>query len=262
MNIQPQLAVQTGIYGYGYFGHWIEDDLEAALDVARETGYSGVEVMSNLTHDPARLRGACADRGLTVTALHVFWHEADELARPELVTALGTNRLIVSSVPIEAPADVGPVVTRLDEIAEPLRSSGVQLFVHNHAEECRPMADGRTPFEALAEAMPADRLGFVIDLHWAVVGGTLARTLRALGGRCDYYHVKDGSSTDGPDTRVYNLGDGEVDLRYAAQLIDDLGGVRVAVAERAARPPDARAALDHDARYIEALWPVPAANAG
>lgn len=246
------LVVQTGIFGDGMFGGRPESDLDGVLDDARAAGYDGVEVMTNLLRKPERLRDACAARGLAVAAAHVFWWERDAPEVHRAIEVLETDRLILSCLPVKQPADLGPVAEELQRVAAVAHSVGASLLVHNHREEGLVLSDGRTTIEALAERLAPEDLGFVLDLHWAAVAGTLTRTLEAVGARCDYYHFKDGSLTEPKNGRSYDLGEGEVDLPGAWQLICGWP-LTVAAAERSYAPTDQMAALRHDASYIRAL---------
>jgi len=246
------LVVQTGIYGDGMFGARPEEDLGSVLDDVRDAGYDGVEVMSNLIGDPQLLRDACAARGLSIAAVHVFWWERDETRVRRALETLGTGRLLVSCPPVGAPADVPAVAAELRRTAAAAQDLGVVTLLHNHARECQVWADGRTACEALAGLLPAGEVGFAIDLHWAAAAGTLIRTIQAVGARCDYYHLKDGSLTEPKNGQSYDLGSGEVDIEGAWQLARTRP-VSVAVVERGHAPDDQRAALRHDAAYARAL---------
>lgn len=246
------LVVQTGIYGDGMFGGRPETDLDGVLDDVRRAGYDGVEVMTNLIGDPERLRAACTARGLSVAALHVFWWERDAPQVRHALEVLGTGRLVVSCFPVEEPSDVPAVAGELRKLAEAAGELGVSTLLHNHASECQVMPDGRTAYEALAERLPAGEVGFVIDLHWAAVAGTLSRTIEAVGARCDYYHFKDGSIAEPKNGRSYDLGSGEVDIKGAWQLARTRP-VAVAAVERGYAPHDQPAALHTDAMYVRAL---------
>jgi sugar phosphate isomerase/epimerase len=246
------LVVQTGIYGDGMFGDRPEKDLDGVLDDVRDTGYDGVEVMSNLIGDPGRLLGACEARGLAIAGLHIFWWERDDPRVDDALRVLGTSRVIVSCLPVKEPADVPSVADELRRLAARARDLGVSTLLHNHASESRVMPNDATVYEALAERLPADEVGFVIDLHWAAVAGTLLRTIAAIGPRCDYYHLKDGSLTEPKNGRSYDLGSGEVDIPAAWQVAR-IRPVGVAAVERGYAPADQLAALRHDAGYARAL---------
>jgi sugar phosphate isomerase/epimerase len=250
---EPQLVVQTGIYGFGILGRRAEDALDETLGLIRAAGYDGVEVMSSLTADPQRLRTACADHGLTIAGLHLFWHELLEEEPWATAVALETPRLIISGIPASAEQDTLAALPRLREFADASNRHGLRLLLHNHAEECRPFASGRTVLEIVAEQLTADEIGFLVDLHWAAVGGDTRRTIETTSGRCDYYHVKDGLIDDPENPRSFDLGTGEVDLAGAWDLIRAAGAVSVAAVERAMPADPLEPALRHDAQFVRRL---------
>lgn len=247
-----ELIVQTGRYGDGMFGDRPEKDLEGVLDDAAAAGYDGVEVMANLIGDPRRLTDACAARGLGIAALHIFWWERDEELVRQALRILRPPRLLISCLPIKTPADVTAVAAELQVVATRTREYGAATLLHNHAPETRELDDGRTPFESLAELLPAGDVDFVIDLHWAAVSRTLLRTVEAIGSRCYYYHFKDGSVADPKNGRSFDLGAGEVDIPAAWQLAR-ARPIAVATVERGYAPDDQLAALRHDAAYVRDL---------
>ncbi|GGS45044.1 sugar phosphate isomerase/epimerase family protein [Actinokineospora fastidiosa] len=248
----PMLVVQTGIYGYGIFGSRAEENLEAALDLVRATGYDGIEVMTSLTGDPGRLVAACADRGLVIAGFHVFWHELDDCW--EAARRIGAPRLILSGMPADSEENVRAALPALRSTAAKAREHGLRLLVHNHAEEARPLASGRSTLELLADELPAEDLGFVVDLHWASVAGDLARTIAATAGRCDYYHVKDGLIAEPENSRSFDLGAGEVDLAEGWRLATAAGPIAVAVVERGMPAEPLEPALRHDAAFVRGLF--------
>ncbi|KAK1184389.1 sugar phosphate isomerase/epimerase [Streptomyces sp. NBS 14/10] len=256
----PQLFVQTGIYGYGIFGRAAEEDLEGTLDMVKAAGYDGVEVMTSLTGDPRRLSEACARRGLSISAFHVFWHELADGRQWDTAEALGTSRVILSGIPSENEEAARASIAPLRAFAAEAAARNMRLLVHNHAEECRPLPSNRTVLEILVEHTTCEELGYVIDLHWAAVGGDVARTIRTTADRCDYYHIKDGSITDPEEPHSYDLGSGEVDLNGAWKEIRSTGTVATVVVERGMPANDLPAALHHDARFVRQLLSDSAEN--
>ncbi|MEU4160900.1 sugar phosphate isomerase/epimerase [Actinoplanes sp. NPDC026670] len=259
--MNPRLVLQTGIYGYGILGRRAETDLEGTLDAIRAAEYDGLEIMSPLLDDPARLRDACAERDLDIVALHLFWHELDDLHWATL-KALACDRLILSGLPVESADSISGSLPALRELTARAADAGARVAVHNHEEEARPLPNGRTPLEILCAETTPDELGFVVDLHWAAVAGALDRTLEATAGRCDYLHIKDGLIDDPQAPHSFDLGTGEVDLVRGWSTARSTGTITVATVERAMPAPDLPAALRHDAEFTRRLWHVGALGQG
>ncbi|KLO28417.1 sugar phosphate isomerase/epimerase family protein [Mycobacterium haemophilum] len=249
-----QLAVQSGIYGYGIFGRRAEKDLEGTLSMVKAAGYDGVEVMSSLTKDPKQLNECCVRHGLSIVALHLFWEEIRKNPPWAVLATLDTARLIISGLPLVTEADLHEALDPLCDLAEEAANRGVRVLVHNHAEECAPFDNGLTPLEILVESTDDDYIGFVVDLHWAAVAGEVERTIKTTSRRCDYYHIKDGSLTNPNCDESYDLGSGEVDLHHAWGLIRrHHETVAAVVAERSMPAGDLAHALAHDAWFIRDL---------
>ena len=76
-------------------------------------------------------------------------------------------------------------------IADAAHDGGLYFMYHNHANEFK-RANGRLILETLAEAVPADRMGFTLDTYWVQVGGgDPAQWLEKLAGRIPAIHLKD-----------------------------------------------------------------------
>ncbi|MER5950226.1 sugar phosphate isomerase/epimerase [Streptomyces sp. NPDC001904] len=253
MTPHARLVLQTGTQGYGILGRHAENDLEGTLDAVLEAGYGGLEIMSSLLGDRPRLRDACAERGLELTALHLFWQELDDFDW-SVLTELGVSRLILSGLPVASEEQTLGCLTALRRHSARARREGAQILLHNHAEEGIPLPGGSTPFEILAAETDEKEVGFVVDLHWAAVAGDTARMLKATAGRCDYLHIKDGLTADPQNPRSFDLGTGEVDLLGGWQQALGAGHVDIAVVERAMPAPDMRAALHHDADFVRSLF--------
>ncbi|MFI5572431.1 sugar phosphate isomerase/epimerase family protein [Streptomyces sp. NPDC051740] len=251
--MNPRLVLQTGIYGYGILGQRAETDLEGTLDAIRTAGYDGLEVMSSLLGDPARLRDACAERGLDTVAVHLFWHELDDFSW-ETLRELACDRLILSGLPVDSVASTLDTLPALRDHVARAADVGARVAVHNHEEEARPLHDGRTPLEILCAETAPEELGFVVDLHWASVAGALERTLKATAGRCDYLHIKDGLIADPEAPHSFDLGTGEVELVHGWSTARSTGTIAVTAVERAMPAPDLPAALQHDAEFTRQLW--------
>ena len=76
-------------------------------------------------------------------------------------------------------------------VAEKLHAAGMYFMYHHHDREFI-REDGRTWMDRLAEAVPADRMGFTVDTYWVQVGGgDPAAWLERLSGRIPCIHLKD-----------------------------------------------------------------------
>jgi sugar phosphate isomerase/epimerase len=260
----PRLGVQLGIRGYGIFGSLPERDLPAALGHVAGAGAEGVEVMSNLLDRPDRLAAATATAGLVVSGVHVFWPElAGHVV--DAVAALGAPYLVVSCVPVGTAAECEAAVDPLLGWAQRAAAAGARLLVHNHAEECARLPDGRTPLGILAERTPPESVGFLVDLFWAMRGSADTDELfEQLRGRCPCIHLKDGPAGEQGSGISHGLGDGDVPLiaGYAAAVAHNRLDWAVIERDQPARDPGR--AVDADMAFLTDLLdlPTPRGRAG
>lgn len=253
--IEPRLSVQLGTRGYGILGSLPERDLDSALSLVARTGAVGVEVMSNLLGNQRNLGRVCDSNGLAISGIHVFWSElADSLI--ETVARLDTSQLIVSGLPCATPEECDQVVGKLLHWSEQAGSAGASLLLHNHAEDCTPFSDGRTPFSIFAAATSDMPVGFAIDLYWALQSGTqTAELFQQLHGRCFTLHLKDGLAPYrcvGRD-EPHGLGEGDVGLNQGFTVASQHNTLDWVVVEREKPSPNLSAALTADVRFASAL---------
>jgi sugar phosphate isomerase/epimerase len=122
----------------------VSTDRERALRELGSIGYRAVEAYDPLA-DPAGFRTAADAAGLAVCAAHgpLLGPRRDEL--PVALRTLGTDRIIVPSVPAEGFAEaVDDTARRLDEAAAWAAGHGLRVGYHNHYWELAQTVDGRT----------------------------------------------------------------------------------------------------------------------
>ena len=76
-------------------------------------------------------------------------------------------------------------------IAKKIHQAGKLFMYHNHDNEFKRM-NGKLVMEILAEAVPAEEMGFTLDTFWVQAGGgDPAQWLEKLAGRIPCIHLKD-----------------------------------------------------------------------
>jgi sugar phosphate isomerase/epimerase len=160
-------------------------------------GYGAVEPYDVRT-DPDQLRDDLAEAGLAVCSAHAkaLGDDADLLLRG--AQTVGTDTVIVPSVPPERFADADAIAAlagELNQAAAQAADYGLRFGYHNHWFELESLVRGRTGLEVLADALD-DAVVLEVDTYWAAVGGQdVPALLRRLGDRVRYLHVKDGPVT-------------------------------------------------------------------
>ena len=169
-------------------------DLEGTLRAVGEIGYAGVELHSLHGRDPVDVCGLLEVHGLETCGRHASLDEIenDLDALADELRTLGTDRLVLAWIPVPPSAEeADALVARIDLAAGRARDAGLRLGFHNHDAELRPLDDGRTVLERLAE-LDQDRLFFEVDLGWAWFAGVEPVGLvERLAPRVPLVHVKD-----------------------------------------------------------------------
>ena len=222
----PRYGVQLGMNGYGPFGWWPEEDLPRVLAVVRDTGFDGVEMMTDvLAPGDAAVRRALEDAGLAAAAVHVFLHEVETAGALErlldTVEVLGSGRLIASAANNRTRADFERLATTLDGLGGACRPRGIHLLFHPHHAEFRPVRDdeGVRGVELLRERCDPDLVGWNVDFYWAYRGGAdPVDVARRFGPVSGYYHVRDGD-----ERHSALLGEGELDVPGYLRAVAEVG---------------------------------------
>jgi sugar phosphate isomerase/epimerase len=187
-----------------------ELDLEGTLRRIGAQGYDGVEFFQLHGHDPVRVCTWLDEAGLVIAGRHarldVLEDELPELGKE--LAVLGTDRVAVSWVDPAWLDQPGPVVDRIEAVAQAARELGLRLGFHNHWSELKPLDGGATFLDLLRELDP-ELLWLELDLGWVWhAGGDPLAELEATRGRCPLVHVKDYRSREGRDD--VPVGDGIV----------------------------------------------------
>jgi sugar phosphate isomerase/epimerase len=199
-------------------------DLEGTLRGVREIGYEGVEPIDLYGHDAYDVRALVDELGLAVCGRHASFEaiESDLESLAGELGALGTDRLVLAFIAPPATArEADAVVERIAALATRVREAGLRLGFHNHDGELRPLDDGRTVIDRLAE-LDEDELFFEVDLGWAWFAGVEpAAVVERLAPRVPVVHVKDLAPL--AEQRFVPVGDGDVGYGHVLPAIEGLG---------------------------------------
>lgn len=222
----PRYGVQLGMNGFGPFGWWPEEDLPRVLAVVRDTGFDGVEMMTNLlAQGDAAVNRALRDAGLTAAAVHVFLNEVAEPGALDrlldTLQVLDCDRLIASAANNRTRANFERLAATLDELGDACRRRGMAMLFHPHHAEFEPVRDqpGIRGVELLRQLCDPGLVRWNVDFYWAYRGGAdpveVARRFAPVSG---YYHVRDGDQRHGA-----LLGEGDLDVPGYLRAVADAG---------------------------------------
>ncbi|WP_435093615.1 sugar phosphate isomerase/epimerase family protein [Halorubrum sp. N11] len=200
----------------------LDAPLPERLDRVGEAGYDGVEFAYRVRESPVEDVLAALDRNdLDAASAHVpiealedtpteaLEDEFDETV--DLYDRLGVDTFVVPWLDpehFESAAAVDAVAARLNDLAGALGAESIRLAYHNHDQEFAPV-DGAPAIERLIDRTD-DRVGFEIDVGWALAGGAdPAALIDRHGDQITHVHAADIDVDRGESVA---LGEGDVDL--------------------------------------------------
>ena len=107
---------------------------------------------------------------------------------------------------------------RFEAAAKKIAPLGYELGFHNHVLEFERKFSGKTIIDIFFEEAPS--LKFEVDAGWAYAAGAdVVASLKKLGGRLSYIHIKDVDEKNTPT----EIGSGKVDMKSVIETAAALG---------------------------------------
>jgi len=188
-------------------------DFCGTVEKVAKMGYTGVEFAGYGGLKPVEMAKLLADNGLTAYSTHCGGFpktDAEMDAEIEMALAVGYKYLVCPGQPMKTHDEALHFADVLNEAAAKLRPHGLRLGYHNHAHEFKKQ-DGKIILQHIAEAFPADKLGFTLDTYWVQAGGgDPAYWIEQLKGRLPCIHLKD-YAFDG-DKKMAVVGEGNINF--------------------------------------------------
>jgi len=200
----------------------LDAPLPELLDRVGAAGYDGVEFAYRVRESSIEEVLAALDRnGLDAASAHVPIEALEDTPAEALedefdetvdrYDRLGVDTLVVPWLDpehFESAAAVDTAAARLTDIANALGAEGVRFAYHNHDQEFATV-DGEPAIARLFDRTDA-RVGFEIDVGWALVGGAdPVEMIDRHADRITHVHASDGDTERGESVA---LGEGNVDL--------------------------------------------------
>lgn len=177
-------------------------DLMAVLDKIAQIGYDGVEFLGFFGHKPAALKSKLDSCGLAAIGDHVAFNEFAENTEKVIDEhkETGCGYITVGSPGIDILSggeNYKFAIETFERIGEAMNAAGMKLLFHNHAEELKNKADGKTILENIFDDTRPDLLYCEPDLGWIGIGGAEpAYYLQKYKNRCPVIHFKDYIATN------------------------------------------------------------------
>lgn len=171
-------------------------DFAETLKKVADIGYRTVQVSGTCAFEPDWLDGELKKNGLRCVLTHT---PGDRIAADPAQVAKNHDRFGCEYVGLgwygfdsEKPdGTFEHFVEIYGAAAKALRANGKYFMYHNHDQEFKKY-DGKLILEKLAEAIPAEDMGFTLDTFWVQAGGgDPAQWLEKLAGRIPCIHLKD-----------------------------------------------------------------------
>lgn len=172
------------------------DDLSESLKRVADIGYETVQISGTCEYDPKWLKEQLDANGLQCVITHtdpaLITGQTGEVIRNHDILNCDCVGLGGYGFSEETPeVDVEKFFADFGPAAKLMAQNGKYFMYHNHDREFRKIG-GKTILELLAEGMPADQLGFTLDVFWVQAGGgDPAYWLEQLKGRVPCIHLKD-----------------------------------------------------------------------
>ena len=180
-----------------YTAHDLTKTLEGfseALKRVADIGYTTVQVSGTCAYEPEWLAEELKKNGLTCGITHTPFDrmvsDTDKVIAEH--TTFGCDYIGIGGF-FGGVEGMPKFIADATPVAEKMKAAGKMFMYHNHAWEYEnKCADGRTVMENLADAFPADLMGFTLDVYWCKFGGyDPLSEIKRLSGRLPCVHLKD-----------------------------------------------------------------------
>ena len=187
----------------------------AVIERVARLGFRELEFAGYHGLEPARVRRALSDFGLSAPATHVGLQdlESDADRWIELCSEVGHRYLVLAYLQPHERRELDQYrryADLLNDVGERSAVAGIQLAYHNHDFEFVEL-EGEIPFDLLLGRTDPDLLKLELDLYWIEkAGASASQYFDKHPGRFPLFHVKDMDPSTGGFTEV---GSGSVDFQ-------------------------------------------------
>ncbi len=211
------------------------DDFAETLKKVADIGYDTVQVSGTCAFEAEWLKEQLDKNDLVCAITHTapgrICGETEKVIAEH--KTFGCGYIGLGSMPGELhsnPAGLNAFVEMFAPAAKKISEAGLKFMYHNHGFEFEK-ANGVTLLERIADAFPADQLGFTLDSYWVQYGGgDPAAWIEKLNGRVECIHLKDMKFAGDRQQMAY-IGEGNINFdRYLAAC--EKSGTKYALVEQ------------------------------
>ena len=204
------------------------EDFGETLKKVADIGYTSVQVSGTCPYEPEWLKEQLGKNGLTCDLTHTPLPAMIE----DPIKVVNNHKVFnckyigVGMMPrIHQEYQNKEVWVDYAEKALPIakvfKENGAYLMYHNHWQEVVDV-DGEYCIDYLKKTLPADLMGYTLDVHWVKAGGCdPVEILKSLKGATPCVHFKDLVHVDG-ERRFAPVGTGELDFDAIIKTCLDL----------------------------------------
>ena len=169
------------------------DDFALTLRKVADIGYKTVQISGTCPYDAQWLKEQLDMNGLRCVLTHIpVPRLTGEL--PQVIAdhhVFGCENIGLGWYAFNETDTYENFMATYPAIARKIREGGRYFMYHNHDQEFK-RHEGRLILERLAEAIPAQDMGFTLDTFWIQAGGgDPAQWIERLSGRVPVIHLKD-----------------------------------------------------------------------
>lgn len=169
------------------------DDFALTLRRVADIGYKTVQISGTCPYDAQWLKEQLDANGLRCVLTHIpVPRLTGEL--PQVIAdhhVFGCEHIGLGWYAFNETDTYENFMATYPAIARKIREGGRYFMYHNHDQEFK-RHEGRLILERLAEAIPAEDMGFTLDTFWIQAGGgDPAQWIARLAGRVPVIHLKD-----------------------------------------------------------------------
>lgn len=172
------------------------DDIKRTLEKVRALGYESVQLSALGPMDPAELRRACDDNGLSICSTHISFDRMHE----DLAGVIADHQIYGCKYP-----GVGGMSARYagseqgyrdfardaSVVGAGLRAAGMTFVYHNHSHEFQHFGETRG-MDLLFDESDPEAFCFELDTYWVQHGGASpVAWIDKCAGRLPVIHFKD-----------------------------------------------------------------------